>query len=168
MVSAGIVGVKRKKKKPKRTDLTLRERLYLPFMWTTCVTCFLGLILLSGGIAMVVIGFFAQHFSAMILLPHLPTNNTQNQTDILISDPELQHVQGILKSLCYFGPPAMAIGAFIIILSCVVVCETRDKVLDLGKDQRQEVMRSRPDFYDLILREIRRRGEDIKRGMFIV
>ena len=162
-ISTGIIGVKKTKKKPKRTDLTLRERLYLPFMWTTCVTCFLGLILLSGGIAMVVIGYFAKHFSAVILLPQLPSNNTQNHTDVFISDPKLQ---GILKSLCYFGPPIMAIGAFVIILSCVVVCETRDKVLDLVKDQRQEIMKTRPDFYDLIQREIRRREEDIKRGWF--
>ena len=45
---------------------------------------------------------------------------------MFISDPKLQ---GILKGLCYFGPPIMAIGAFVIILSCVVVCKTRDKAL---------------------------------------
>ena len=156
-----IAGLKKKKKKPKRTDLTLREKLYLPFMWTTCATCFLGLILLSFCIAIVVIGYISKYFSAVILLPQQSSNNTKNLTSDFTSDPALKDIQNISY---YFGPAVMAIGAFAIIFSCVLVCETRDNVLNLEEDERQTVMKTGPDFYELILGEMRRKEDRLRRG----
>ena len=147
-ISTGIFGVKNTKKRRKRTNLTLKESFYVPFMWTTCATCCLGVIFFTGGLVMIFIGYMAKDIP-----------------ETFVSDPTLQ---GIFRRMCYIGAPLMALGAFTMILSCVVVCETREKVLDLEKSERLQVMKAGPNFYDLILKELRAKEEARRKGWYDV
>ena len=70
---------------------------------------------------MVVLGYLAECFSKRDNNESPSANNTLNS--VIFEDPSCLHYH--LRKLSYIGPLVMAIGAFGIIVSCVVVCETR-------------------------------------------
>ena len=164
-ISSRIVGAGKRSKdgpngghrKRKRRKMTLKQRMYLPFMWSTCVGTFLGFIVLCGGTAMCVVGYFAEYFATTETV-----SNTSNGTDIVITKDS--SMQFHIKNLTFVGPIFMGIGAFIIVVACVVVFETRDKVLDLMEEQQRTAAKKKPDFYDLIVAQMKKKEEDILRG----
>ena len=157
-ISVRIAGVKAKEEvKAKKRKVPIKERLYVPCMCTTCGGCLLGFFILCAGSVMVITAYFAK-----FLYPKEVIKVQNNQTDSAIVN-NFSFVLH-LKSFSYIGPPFMAVGAFIMILTCVVVCETRDKVLDLMHGQRRSDMKKRPDFYELIMMEIKQREEDTLKG----
>ena len=66
----------------------------------------------------------------------------------------MDHFMSVYMKGVHSGPSQ--IGAFGIILSCVVVCETRDKILELSKTSGDDLLKKRPNFYELILMELQR------------
>ena len=164
-ISSRIVGAGRRNKegpnnghrKRKRRKMTMKQRLYLPFMWSTCLGTFLGFLVLCGGTAMCVVGYYAEYFATTETI-----STTVNGTDIvIIKDSSMQfHI----KNLTFVGPIFMGIGAFIIVVACVVVFETRDKLLDIMEEQQRTAAKKKPDFYDLIVAQMKKKEEDILRG----
>ena len=164
-ISSRIVGAGRRSKdgpngghrKRKRRKMTLKQRMYLPFMWSTCLGTFLGFLVLCGGTAMCVVGYYAEYFATTETV-----STTVNGTDtVIIKDSSMQfHI----KNLTFVGPIFMGIGAFIIVVACVVVFETRDKLLDIMEEQQRTAAKKKPDFYDLIVAQMKKKEEDILRG----
>ena len=164
-ISSRIVGAGRRNKegpnnghrKRKRRKMTLKQRMYLPFMWSTCLGTFLGFLVLCGGTAMCVVGYYSEYFATSETI-----STTVNGTDIvIIKDSTMQfHI----RNLTFVGPIFMGIGAFIIVVACVVVFETRDKLLDIMEEQQRTAAKKRPDFYDLIVAQMKKKEEDILRG----
>lgn len=52
---------------------------------------------------------------------------------------EVHAEESKLKYLIYIGPVIMSCGSFAIVFSCVVVCETRDRVLQLLEKRRKQL-----------------------------
>ena len=52
---------------------------------------------------------------------------------------EVHAEESKLKYLIYIGPVVMSCGSFAIVFSCVVVCETRDRVLQLLEKRRKQL-----------------------------
>ena len=65
-----------------------------------------------------------------------------------------------ISNLAYVGPMFMGVGAFIIIIACVVVFETRDKVFELINHQRMTSLKQNVDFYDIIVENMKMREEE--------
>ena len=55
----------------------------------------------------------------------------------------------------YIGPLLMGIGTFLAIVACVIVLETRDKVLDMMEAKQWKSYNKKADFYDLICLEMK-------------
>ena len=106
---------------------------------------------------MCVVGYYAEYFATTETV-----SNTSNGTDIVITKDS--SMQFHIKNLTFVGPIFMGIGAFIIVVACVVVFETRDKVLDLIEEQQRTAAKKKPDFYDLIVAQMKKKEEDILRG----
>ena len=106
---------------------------------------------------MCVVGYYAEYFATTETI-----STTVNGTDIvIIKDSSMQfHI----KNLTFVGPIFMGIGAFIIVVACVVVFETRDKLLDIMEEQQRTAAKKKPDFYDLIVAQMKKKEEDILRG----
>ena len=63
--------------------------------------------------------------------------------------------------MAYIGPVFMGVGCFVIVVACVVVCETRDRMIKLmeERDKEKRAKKARvikPNFYDLIIGQVRR------------
>ena len=106
---------------------------------------------------MCVVGYYAEYFATTKTV-----FNTTNGTEVFISRDT--RMQFHIKNLTFVGPIFMGIGAFIIVVACVVVFETRDKVLDIMEEQKRTAAKKRPDFYDLIVAQMKKKEEDILRG----
>ncbi len=69
------------------------------------------------------------------------------------------HIDNSLKfhisNFMYIGPLLMGIGTFLAIVACVIVLETRDKVLDMMEAQQWKSNKNKADFYKLICLELR-------------
>ncbi len=166
-ISSRIVGSTRRKnvdaEEKQKRKVPLRQRLYVPCMWPTCASCLFGLIIFAAGFTMVVLGYLAECFSQRENNDS-PANNTLNS--VIFDDPSCLHYH--LRKLSYIGPLIMAIGAFGIIVSCVVVCETRDKVLELSDAEGRTLIKKRPNFYELILMELRRQEARAAAGWCLI
>ena len=144
---SGIAGVTKKTGHRPKESLPLRERLYIPCMWSTCGGCFVGLVIFCGGTALVVVAYFADHFSSSVIIEH------HHNTTVIVTNSN-STLKFFLHALSYIGPIIMGIGAFLVIMIVVVVCETRDKVLDLMQKQRKgKDVKKNPDLYKLIMEE---------------
>ncbi len=106
---------------------------------------------------MCVVGYYAEYFATTTTM-----QRTVNGTEIVIS--RNSSMQFHIKNLTFVGPIFMGIGAFMIVVACVVVFETRDKVLDILEEQKRTAAKRRPDFYDLIVAQMKKKEEDILRG----
>ncbi len=148
IVGAGTsVSAKPKERRP------LRERLYMPCMCSTCTGCLLGIVFLSGGAVMVVLGYFADNLS----IKHTPTIQGNGTSEIVVTRDS--YIFFWISSLTYVGPLLMSVGTFCIVIACVVVMETRDKVLEIVDVRKRALVQKKPDLYDLVLAEIQRHEE---------
>ena len=154
-ISNRIIGTGKKPKtkttKPKEKQssaLSLRQRLYVPCMWSSCLSCCFGALLLFGGLAMSFMGYYAEFFASRIKT--MDVNSTVHQS---------VHIDSTLKfhisNFMYIGPLLMGIGTFLAIVACVIVLETRDKVLDMMEAKQWKSYNKKADFYDLICLEMK-------------
>jgi len=69
------------------------------------------------------------------------------------------------RGLAYAGPVVMSFGCFAVVFACVVVCETRDRVLETMEERVRRGLPARPpggiraDFYALVVEVRKRRVE---------
>ena len=69
------------------------------------------------------------------------------------------------RGLAYAGPVVMSFGCFAVVFACVVVCETRDRVLETMDERVRRGLPARPpggidaDFYALVVEFRKRRVE---------
>ena len=95
-----------------------------------------------------------------------------NVTD---ADDQLSTVFGVsveippARGLAYAGPVVMSFGCFAVVFACVVVCETRDRVIETMDDRVRRGLPARPpggidaDFYALVVEFRKRRVEKQRR-----
>ncbi len=146
-----IIGTKPKKtaeKKKKKSELTLRQRLYVPCMWSSCCSCCSGLVLFLGGAVMSFMGYYAEVFATSFR-----SVTTYNETmEAYVVNQSLKYH---ISNFRFAGPLFMGVGTFLSIIACVVVLETRDKVLEMMEDRQWKNYKKRPNFYDLIVVEMK-------------
>lgn len=159
----GVIGPTRQRPKEKR-----KFRCYMPFMWSALALSFFGLTVIVTGTAMCVAGWYLGHFGADDLLPTSvigSPNATAAEGQVLGISVEIPPARG----LAYAGPVVMSFGCFAVVFACVVVCETRDRVLETMDDRVRRGLPARPpggidaDFYTLVVEFRKRRMERQRR-----
>lgn len=163
-ITGRVVGTsqKRTEHETNKQRVSLQHRLYVPCMCSTCGGCLLGMLIFSGGAALVVLGFLAQFISDPELplddTSHLTTQMTNNFTHAVIEKDVNMKMH--LKNLAYFGAMVMAVGGFVLIFVCVIVFETRDKVFELMARKKITTLKKNPNFYELIIESLKLQEED--------
>ena len=132
-------------KNGKTIDPARRLRFFMPFMWGTCIGVFVGAIILAGGAAMSTVGYYADHYA---------TTNTTNGTHITASSKN-RSMYYHLTNLTFVGPIFMGIGCFVIVVACVVVLETRDKMVKDLLNNLAKPVPKKHTFYDKIIHQMK-------------
>lgn len=123
---------KAKKQKPKR-----KFRCYVPFLWQAMAAACAGVVVVVAGAGLCVVGYYADRMRNS--LPRRLDNVTSAWTEGEETTRQQQPCGFCRwKALIYVGPALMSCGSFAIVFSCVVVCEMRDKMLEI-MDEREEV-----------------------------
>ena len=155
----------------RRKEKRRKFRCYLPFMWSAFAMSFLGITIIVTGTAMCVAGWYLGHFGDDAFRPE-PSSGSQNASYV----GETSAVVGVLvdippaRGLAYAGPVVMSFGCFAVVFACVVVCETRDRVLETMEDRIRRGLPARPpggiqaDFYALVVEVRKRRVERQRHG----
>ena len=140
--TGGFFGRPKKKKKEKR-----KFRCYVPFMWSTCVALWGGFSVLCGGTAMCITGYYAANFTSIQV-----SNQTHTWSEV---DPI---PYALMWNMTYVGPVLMGFGCFAMVIACVVVCETRDKMLRIMENDEKlgKKTTTKPDFYDLVIKKFKK------------
>ena len=129
---------------------------------------FLGIVVIVTGTAMCVAGWYLSpdEFlpNAVVGSPNV-TDADGQLTSVLEVSVEIPPARG----LAYAGPVVMSFGCFAVVFACVVVCETRDRVLETMDDRVRRGLPARPpggidaDFYALVVEFRKRRVEKQRR-----
>ncbi|ELU09919.1 hypothetical protein CAPTEDRAFT_201969 [Capitella teleta] len=131
---------------------------YVPVVWQAIVAVMCGILALMAGTAMCTFGYYA------IPLPtSAPRNETEDGEDEKV--PNLNGEEyGHLHNLAYVGPVLMGMGCFVIVVSCVHVCEVRDQKIKEFEERRraEEAKRggkklAKQRVYDRIMKQLRAR-----------
>ena len=105
-------------------------------------------------------GYYAELFATS-----LRTTTVNNVTH------EAYQVNGNLKfhisNFRFAGPLFMGIGTFLAIVACVVVLETRDKVLEMMEERQWKDYKKKPNFYELIVVEMKKKEIEKYKGMHL-
>ena len=130
--SLGFNARVRLKKKEKR-----KFRCYIPCLWQAMVAAGAGLFVVLVGTGMCVIGYYTGYDNFLSI--DLDSNPELDDNDTLTVEADNTTVilGGHLKFFTYVGPVLMSFGCFTLVFSCVVVCETRDKVLELMDERKK-------------------------------
>jgi len=136
---------------------------------------FLGIAIILTGTAMCVAGWYLGHFDSETQLVPVSASSNLTASDSEVVGEGLQ-LLGMgsgaeippARGLAYAGPVVMSFGCFAVVFACVVVCETRDRVLETMDDRVRRGLPARPpggieaDFYSLVV-ECRRRHVERQR-----
>uniref|UniRef100_A0A1I8EL15 Uncharacterized protein n=1 Tax=Wuchereria bancrofti TaxID=6293 RepID=A0A1I8EL15_WUCBA len=90
----------------------------LSTLWIACRAIVFGGVIILFGILMTILGYFDVYLSQEIV------HSGNDGADKLSTNWTKRY---LFKSLQYFGPVAMGIGSFILIVACVITLESRDK-----------------------------------------
>ncbi len=60
-IKGSVIGTFHRNKEKEKSKVPVKHRLYVPCMYSTCLSCFLGLIIFGGGATLVVLGFVSQY-----------------------------------------------------------------------------------------------------------
>src|SRR6218665_2537964 len=147
-VNSVLISQPKKRMKDKR-----KFRCYVPFVWQALMATCVGFFVMLIGITLCVVGYYADHIQSLTAPRRL-----DNVTSTLSLVREKYATEGkteegagsgargesaagsgynYLKCMIYIGPALMSCGSFAIVFSCVVVCETRDKLLEF-MDEREK------------------------------
>ena len=103
-------------------------------------------------------GYYAELFATS--LKETTVNNITHETH-QINDNLKFHI----GNFRFAGPLFMGIGTFLSIVACVVVLETRDKVLEMMEERQWKDYKKKPSFYELIVVEMKKREIEKYKGM---
>lgn len=141
---------------PRKMKDRRKFRCYVPFVWQALMATCIGFLVILIGIALCVVGYYADHIQSLTAPRRL-----DNITSALsLASREKYGPEGkaadegtsgrgggesgagttgynYLRCMIYIGPALMSCGSFAIVFSCVVVCETRDKLLEF-MDEREK------------------------------
>ena len=124
---------------------------YLPCMWSVIIASIIGTLIIGGGVALCVAGYQSEKHMALFINQTALLNST-----VLVNDWETFVLP--THELTFIGPICMSIGCFIIIISCVILFETRDKAIKI-KHKFGLVEWPRPDFNKLVLHQYMERRD---------
>ena len=147
-------------------------RCYMPFMWSALAMSFFGITVIVTGTAMCVAGWYLGHFGADELITKTVVQSS-NGTAVIGQPASLLGISVDMppaRGLAYAGPVVMSFGCFAVVFACVVVCETRDRVLETMDERVRRGLPARPpggidaNFYTLVVEFRKRRVEKQRRG----
>lgn len=95
------------------------------------------------------VGYYADHFGTTFI---------DNGTDVIVGSKDNHKIHHI-SNLTYVGPIFMGLGVFIVVVACVVVFETRDKIIQDALSNHSSTKPRKPDFYDKIIDEFKKPGD---------
>ena len=133
------------KRKRRVKDTKKALRFFIPFMWGTCIGVFVGLIILGSGAAMCATGYYAEFFSKA------EVSNGTHVMEVRRDHRKIYH----MSTLTILGPVLMGIGCFVIVVACVVVFETRDKIVSEVIAHSVSNASKKHDFYDVIISKVK-------------
>ena len=88
-----------------------------------------GLLLIGGGVAICTAGYYLTYSTGNI-------TDYSEITQLLSSVDNGTSTNIETKLLIYFGPILMSFGVFSIVISCVIVCETRDAIIHIMETEK--------------------------------
>ena len=103
-------------------------------------------------------GFYAEYFATSIQTIQTAENGTEKYLHINTA------LRYHIANFMYIGPLLMGLGTFLAIVACVIVLETRDKVLEMMEEKQWKAYKKKVDFYDLIVLEMKRKQVAACRG----
>ncbi|GAB1601702.1 uncharacterized protein LOC115218496 [Argonauta hians] len=133
---------RRRPKRKVRRPFKLADFINIPCLLPTLIGTLIGFLISIGGIAMSILGYY-------------PESSILNQNIRLPMKPPEPPRNIHLKVLAYIGPPIMAMGAFMVIVSCVMYCEFRDKYLRVEDEIRIRSLKKEA-IYELVVESFRR------------
>ena len=138
--------------RPRKRKEKEKFRCYVPCMWPTTVALLLGFLVMGCGVIMCVTGYFNGRFSPLEDNSNFTT--IAPPTTVATTEPTLVKITS-MQILVYLGPVLMGMGCFTVVVSCVVVCETRDKMVRIINENSRKNQKhtTKPDFYDLVIRQ---------------
>src|SRR6218665_2561012 len=104
-------------------------RCFVPFMWPALLMTLVGLLLIGGGVAICTAGYYLTYSTGNI-------TDYSEITQLLSSVDNGTSTNIETKLLIYFGPILMSFGVFSIVISCVIVCETRDAIIHIMETEK--------------------------------
>lgn len=124
-----------------------------PYCFSTFFVTFVGLIVVSGGVIMTIIGY-----KPSILLPwYHSINQTSQLNDTNPSAiPSVLGEPGPLRVLVYIGPILMGIGVFSMMVAIVLFCEIKDRYFNNILPKTIPGHQKRDKMYDKIIEEFRK------------
>ncbi|KAL3107829.1 hypothetical protein niasHT_017061 [Heterodera trifolii] len=114
--------------------LVVRKHVDSKTLWTACANVIFGIVMISIGLVMTVIGYFDTANS-------VPSAAQQTQSPDQFADFGL--LGYIMKSMQYIGPVFCGIGMFLMIIACVITLESRDRHAQVIQEESAELRRSR-------------------------
>lgn len=129
-------------------------------MWQALVLALVGTLLIIGGIVMCTFGYLADN--AVIPTPPSDLEGSTTEEGVvtvgaLTTVEQYPYYSHCVRYLIYVGPVLMGSGCFLVVVASVVVCETRDKILDILERQKQSPVnvsqqtKPKPDFFRLVV-----------------
>ncbi|CAI4229971.1 unnamed protein product [Auanema sp. JU1783] len=106
----------KKEEQPSKPRIRIKKKADAKTVWAACRAVMFGSIIIVIGLAMTIIGYFDKHFSQKVTV-----------IEGIESYYYDKFIQYQLKSMQYLGPILMGVGAFILIIACVVTLESRDR-----------------------------------------
>lgn len=162
--SSGIAALLNSSHKEEKEKRDFRLLFYIPCMLGPCLGSCVGLLVLMGGAAMCATAYYAEFFSTEGGVNGTFLNVTGNEEYIKVDNSSaVYHVDRIkeisMKSMTYIGPVIMGFGTFTIVISCVVLCEHRDRKIRIKMEERRKRMAERQSrksiFYNSIISNIK-------------
>lgn len=98
-------------------------------MWPALLMTLVGLLLIGGGVAICTAGYYLTYSTGNI-------TDYSEITQLLSSVDNGTSTNIETKLLIYFGPILMSFGVFSIVISCVIVCETRDAIIHIMETEK--------------------------------
>ena len=183
-IRGNVIGSGPRKVKKEKKKQPIAHRLYVPCMYYTCVGCFMGVIIFGTGAALVVYGFLTYIISQRQVLNSLSTavptlqpwnatlyyefeNTTNNMNKEPAATDTFSFIETLKDSLALVRAVICSIGGFMLMVVCVITCETRDKVFELMDRGKITGLQKNPDFYKLILETQKMKEDEFDSGQLI-
>jgi len=122
-------GSKKSEEKPK---IHIKKHVDKKTLWTACRIVIGGMAIMVLGLLMTVMGYFDRDLAAAALF-----NSTTGISHVIVDD----SLRYKLKSMQYIGPIMMGVGMFMLIISCVITLESRDRHAQIIQETSDQIKR---------------------------